>query len=699
MKNVDTLRSGRYGRRQVWLLTATGLSAGLVTLVVVGITQRHIVAERDRQESMRARLADAISSIDRFRTVKHDQILALLSNRQIVNRRQQLQLSSELRRRVASSLASIRAQDNDLDDELLAGMENAEHAACTIQTVTDRAEDWHFQHTATLKAFNASQARTRNHLHDLRNDISRLEGMQRLKVALKFRQFSRAVTADEAHLAQDVIQAFESQSSFQAWNGEVADLAVFTEQLIASSDADSLANLKDNSIKPSLVRLRQTVPDKQLAANLSAFETSLFGAGFVIDEAHQTIVSGTGGLFSATRSLLDLQKAGRSILDDAESSRVALRAAVQRLESLSAATAHDLAEESGRALRVAWVLILVVGILCVVMFVILATKIARTITQQIDEIADKSKELSHAQKLESIGALAAGIAHEINTPMQFVSDNIEFLDDCSHRLFEVVDAYHNNLVTDSEPKAWGIRWAELVEFIQHSQFTRMRDQIPQAIVESREGIERVIGIVKAMKEFSHPGDEVKVDVDLNNAIQSAVTITRNRWKFAARMALDLDPNLPTVRSIPGEIHQVLLNLIVNASDAIVEKNGEESEELGTIAIRTSHTEYEVTIKVEDSGCGIPDDVRNRVFDPFFTTKDVGKGTGQGLAICYNIVVNKHRGSLDVESRAGVGTTFRVTLPLAAGVDDSALESCDTEELVADESIHLQELAALVDCQH
>jgi len=235
----------------------------------------------------------------------------------------------------------------------------------------------------------------------------------------------------------------------------------------------------------------------------------------------------------------------------------------------------------------------------------------------------------------------------------------------------------------------------LMEVVQHSQFTRIRDQIPQAIVESREGIDRVICIVKAMKEFSHPEDEVKVDVDLNNAIQSAITITRNRWKFAARMALDLDPNLPAVRSIPGEIHQVLLNLIVNASDAIVEKNGEQSEELGTITIRTSHTECDVAIEVDDTGCGIPDEVRNRVFDPFFTTKDVGKGTGQGLAICYNIVVNKHRGSLDVESRAGDGTTFRVTLPLAAG-DDEALDADESEGLEADESIHFQEHAALVE---
>jgi signal transduction histidine kinase len=272
-------------------------------------------------------------------------------------------------------------------------------------------------------------------------------------------------------------------------------------------------------------------------------------------------------------------------------------------------------------------------------------------------------QLMQGQRLESIGQLAAGIAHEINTPMQFVGDNIQFLYDCCSKLFEVVDAYEQNLVVGDRPKSWQERRDEVDAVMQRNQFDRIRHQVPQAIAESIEGIQRVINIVRAMKEFSHPGRELKVGVDLNNAVQSTVTITRNRWKYVAELELDLDPNLPTVTCTPAEINQVLLNLIVNSADAVTEKYGENSGEKGVITVRTRATQGSVSVEVEDTGCGIPQEIRNRVFDPFFTTKEVGKGTGQGLTISYNVIVNKHGGTLEVESMPGVGTTFRVCLPL------------------------------------
>ena len=189
-------------------------------------------------------------------------------------------------------------------------------------------------------------------------------------------------------------------------------------------------------------------------------------------------------------------------------------------------------------------------------------------------------QLLQAQKLESIGQLAAGIAHEINTPMQFVSDNIEFLSDCSKRLFEVVDAYQENLFTEGQQKSWAERKQNLMEMIERNRFDAIRTQLPQAITESLEGIQRVIHIVWAMKEFSHPGHEQKVGVDLNNAVRSTVTIARNRWKYVAELELDLDPDLPTLNCVPADINQVLLNLIVNAADAIAEKVGSEGRERG-----------------------------------------------------------------------------------------------------------------------
>jgi PAS domain S-box-containing protein len=271
--------------------------------------------------------------------------------------------------------------------------------------------------------------------------------------------------------------------------------------------------------------------------------------------------------------------------------------------------------------------------------------------------------LRQAQQLESIGQLAAGIAHEINTPMQFVCDNIEYLSGCSDTLIEVIDCFDRNLAANHPEKLWAERCRELSEVIKKKEFGMLREQMPLAISESLEGARRVINIVRAMKEFSHPGQQEKSDVDLNEAIRSTVTITRNRWKYVADLDLDLDPNLPRVPCLPAEINQVLLNLVVNATDAVGDKVRSGEDTKGRIAIRSSREANSVLIEVSDTGCGIPNEIRNRIFDPFFTTKDVGKGTGQGLAICYNIVVKKHGGKIDFTSTLGLETVFRVRLPL------------------------------------
>jgi C4-dicarboxylate-specific signal transduction histidine kinase len=287
---------------------------------------------------------------------------------------------------------------------------------------------------------------------------------------------------------------------------------------------------------------------------------------------------------------------------------------------------------------------------------------SRQLEAEIIRRQNAEAQLLQAQKLESIGQLAAGIAHEINTPMQFLCDNLEFLSECSKHLFEVVDTYERNLFAEGRQRSWAERKQELRDMMERNRFDSIREQVPEAITESLDGIERVINIVRAMKEFAHPGSEQKTGVDLNNAVQSMVTITRNRWKYVAELELDLDPDLPTLNCVPADINQVLMNLIVNAADAIAEKVGDAGLEKGQITVRTGSDGRNVVIEVEDNGCGIPESIRNRIFDPFFTTKDVGQGTGQGLAICYNVVVNKHHGVIDVLSTPGAGTTFRVELP-------------------------------------
>lgn len=281
-----------------------------------------------------------------------------------------------------------------------------------------------------------------------------------------------------------------------------------------------------------------------------------------------------------------------------------------------------------------------------------------------DDVTDRKRlesQLTQAQKLESIGQLAAGIAHEINTPVQYLGDNIRFLQEQHTSLMRVVDAYSEQLAPVRTPRPWFDRAQEVYRLLEELDYEFVREEIPKSIEQSLEGLERVATIVRAMKAFSHPGSTEKQYCDLNNAIESTATVCRHRWKYAADLKLELQPGLPQVPCLVAEFNQVMLNLIVNAADAISEKFGETQK--GWIRISTAQIGSGVEIRVQDNGSGISEAIRTRIFDPFFTTKGVGKGTGQGLAISRDIIVNKHGGSLDCESVPGEGTTFIICLPL------------------------------------
>ena len=283
--------------------------------------------------------------------------------------------------------------------------------------------------------------------------------------------------------------------------------------------------------------------------------------------------------------------------------------------------------------------------------------------RDVSEHAALQNQLLHAQKLESIGQLAAGIAHEINTPTQYVGDNTRFLQDAFRDLLEPIDACRQLASNGGDPAETEARLERVRDSFQKADMDYLVEEIPRAIHQSLEGVGRVSSIVKAMKEFSHPTMEMTA-VDLNQAIESTVTVARNEWKYVAEVDLDLDRSLPAVPCLPGEINQVVLNMIVNAAHAIAEVVGE-SQEKGTIRIRTRlHGEW-AEVQISDTGSGMPEEVRARVFDPFFTTKRVGQGTGQGLSIAHAVIVKKHGGVVSVESESGRGTTFRFLLPLVA----------------------------------
>jgi len=283
----------------------------------------------------------------------------------------------------------------------------------------------------------------------------------------------------------------------------------------------------------------------------------------------------------------------------------------------------------------------------------------------------KEQEILHAQllqahKLESVGQLASGIAHEINTPTQFVSSNVGFLDEA----FADVQKMVGTLVNVSAQKAI-ITADDLSQALETADWPYLEKEIPMAIQQSREGLSRVANLVRAMKEFSHPGGSEAVNVDINHLIETTVTVARNEWKYSSEVQLNLAPDLPGVFCLAGEIGQVLLNLLVNAAHAITEKLGRTPEGgKGLITIKTEVDGPSVLIHITDSGCGIPDFARAKIFDPFFTTKGVGRGTGQGLAIAYDVVTHKHGGALTFSTAVGEGTTFTIRLPMKKNVNIS-----------------------------
>ncbi|MCG7904688.1 MAG: ATP-binding protein [Candidatus Thiodiazotropha weberae] len=289
------------------------------------------------------------------------------------------------------------------------------------------------------------------------------------------------------------------------------------------------------------------------------------------------------------------------------------------------------------------------------------------IADDVTEQKQLESEIQQAQKLQSIGQLAAGIAHEINTPIQYVGDNVRFLRDAFEEISEIIDSQHD-LVERARTNNIAVEQIDqLDEQIDEVDLEYLQEEIPKSIQQTLDGVDRVATIVRAMKEFSHPGSDEKTLTDINKAIESTLTVARNVWKYHAEVSLDLQPALPQVPCIPGPVNEVLLNIIVNAAHAIAEKVGE-SGELGNIAIATESTNDWCVIRISDSGSGIPEDARHHVFDPFFTTKEVGKGTGQGLSLSHKIIVDQHDGELSFETELGVGTTFIIKLPITGEIN-------------------------------
>jgi PAS domain S-box-containing protein len=290
---------------------------------------------------------------------------------------------------------------------------------------------------------------------------------------------------------------------------------------------------------------------------------------------------------------------------------------------------------------------------------------ALCLLRDVTEFKRLEMQLLHSQKLESIGQLAAGVAHEINTPTQYVGDNTLFLRDGFTDILKVMGKAEE--LANSEPgtpQATELATA-LLALMTEADVGYLAEEIPRAIEQSLTGIERVSKIVSSMKEFSHPGVSSFSSVDLNRAIEGTITVATSEWKYVADVELDLDSSLPHVTCLAGEFNQVVLNLVVNAAHAIGDVVGDGSGAKGTIKVSTRQVGDLVELRIADTGGGIPEEARGKIFDPFFTTKEVGKGTGQGLSIAHGVIVQKHGGSIDFETELGKGTTFIIRLPIAS----------------------------------
>ncbi|MEW8378063.1 MAG: ATP-binding protein [Candidatus Thiodiazotropha taylori] len=278
------------------------------------------------------------------------------------------------------------------------------------------------------------------------------------------------------------------------------------------------------------------------------------------------------------------------------------------------------------------------------------------------ERMDLERQLNQTHKMEAVGQLAGGIAHEINTPIQYIGDNLKFIKESQQDMQNLLQDYAELSSKAKQQPELQAELEKIDETIEEIDLEYLTEETTNAIDQSITGASQVARIVLAMKEFAHPGGKDMALADLNRIVSNAVAVCKNEWKYVADTQLQLSDNLPDVKCLAGEVSQVVLNIIVNAAHAI---EAAKREEKGTITITTELKDEQVEIRVSDTGTGIPEEAQEYVFNPFFTTKDVGRGTGQGLAIAQDIIVGKHQGELLFETEQGVGTTFIIRLPLTS----------------------------------
>ncbi|MGP8247167.1 MAG: ATP-binding protein [Bryobacteraceae bacterium] len=306
----------------------------------------------------------------------------------------------------------------------------------------------------------------------------------------------------------------------------------------------------------------------------------------------------------------------------------------------------------------------------------------RMLTAVIRDVTERrlqESQRAQAQKLESIGQLAAGVAHEINSPIQYVGDNLRFIQESCEGTGRLLASYRRLVEAVQQGSPIEQLAEESRRIGEQVDIDYLLQETPAALEAAFDGVSRVAAIVRAMKEYAHPDTAASSPTDLNHLLETTALLAKNKWKYVADLETRLDPTLPPVNCMASEVSQVFLNLIVNAADAIEDATRETPGMRGKIVLESALDDGFVEVRVKDTGMGIPPEIQSRIFDPFFTTKEVGRGTGQGLAIAYVIVTQKHGGTIRFETSKGVGTTFIVKLPIDRSANGPAHEAGTTEE--------------------
>ena len=571
-----------------------------------------------------------------------------------------------------------------------------------LQSHWDTCFAWRTEQLGIREAKHEAMRNLDRAITHFRAKLDSMHGIHRIHSIQAARKLSNGEAEDLDRVIRTFLDESRSGTVLGMCNAQISDLELVCLQLIHSENVDLLSSYLENEIRPRLDRLRllvQAFQDRELIDLFHQTEHCILGPvthpDFTPDECADATHT---GLYVPTRAFAIRQHEADGL--QAESFKLfgqLDKAVVEQIE-VAKDLRTRLAEIVSGSLKTGALTVLAFGLVAGALYTVLAVKGTISIQSFVKDLRRSHKaleaanketlnanieirrsaaererlqhQLLEAQKLESIGQLAAGIAHEINTPAQYVGDNTRFLQNEFVGIIRVLDCYSEQIDRERGDIDWKTRFEEISATLEEVDYDFLREEIPLAISQSIEGIERITKIVRAMKEFSHPGSVHKEPADLNGAIRSTSIVCTNRWKTAADLEFDLDESLGLVPCYLAEVNQVILNLIVNAADAIETFHGAEGRK-GMIKITTTGFEDRVRILVEDNGGGMPDSVRQRIFDPFFTTKEVGKGTGQGLAISRDVIVNKHGGSLSCQTQEGVGTTFIIEIPLSNRQEESA----------------------------